>query len=76
METGLVASLAAAGRLGLAALRSRTPLSRLGSPGDIANLALFLASDVSAGITGQVMVSDGGWSADGFGIIASAAAGR
>ncbi|MFF4761545.1 SDR family NAD(P)-dependent oxidoreductase [Streptomyces sp. NPDC001292] len=76
VETDLVASLAAAGRLDLTALRSRTPLSRLGSPGDIANLALFLASDVSANITGQVMVSDGGWSADGFGITATAVTGQ
>ncbi|MFE7235540.1 hypothetical protein ACWCRF_19950 [Streptomyces sp. NPDC002405] len=41
--------------------------------GDIADLALLLASGVSADVTGQVMVSDGGWTADGFGITATAA---
>lgn len=39
---------------------STAPLGRLGSPGDIASVALFLASDASAYITGQVLVVDGG----------------
>jgi 3-oxoacyl-[acyl-carrier protein] reductase len=36
------------------------PLGTLGSPTDVANLALFLASDDSAYITGQVVQVDGG----------------
>lgn len=36
------------------------PLQRLGSPQDIANAALFLASDLSSWITGQTLVIDGG----------------
>jgi len=36
------------------------PLGRLGSPQDVADLALFLASDDSAYITGQVIQVDGG----------------
>ena len=36
------------------------PLNRKGSPQDIANLALFLASDESSFITGQVIFCDGG----------------
>jgi 3-oxoacyl-[acyl-carrier protein] reductase len=32
-----------------------------GSPKDVANLALFLASDLSSYITGQVIRVDGGW---------------
>ena len=36
------------------------PLVRLGQPIDIANAALFLASDMSAWMTGQVIVVDGG----------------
>jgi NAD(P)-dependent dehydrogenase (short-subunit alcohol dehydrogenase family) len=36
------------------------PLNRKGSPLDIANLALFLASDESSFITGQVIFCDGG----------------
>ncbi len=40
---------------------SRTPLDRLGEPDDIANAAVFLASDASRMITGQVLAVDGGY---------------
>jgi NAD(P)-dependent dehydrogenase (short-subunit alcohol dehydrogenase family) len=36
-------------------------LKRRGTPEDIGNLALFLASDASAFITGQLFQIDGGW---------------
>ncbi len=36
------------------------PLSKLGTPQDVANLCLFLASDESSYITGQVITIDGG----------------
>ena len=36
------------------------PMKRFGKPKEAANLALFLASDESSFITGQVMVVDGG----------------
>ena len=36
------------------------PMNRKGSPRDIANLALFLASDESSFITGQIIFCDGG----------------
>ena len=39
---------------------SRTPMSRLGDPADVANAALFLASDQSKYITGVVLPVDGG----------------
>lgn len=40
--------------------RQAIPLKRGGSPEDVANLCLFLASDLSAYITGQVINVDGG----------------
>lgn len=39
------------------------PLKRLGTPDDIVNMAVFLASDEASYITGANMVIDGGWSA-------------
>lgn len=39
----------------------RIPLGRYGQPEDIANVAVFLASDAASYITGQTIVVDGGW---------------
>ncbi len=41
---------------------ARQPMGRLGSPQEIAYLALYLASDEAAFTTGQIHVIDGGWS--------------
>jgi len=41
--------------------RRRTPWPRLGRPEDIANAAVFLASDLATYITGSNLVVDGGW---------------
>ena len=41
-------------------LARRLPTRRLGQPEDIANLALFLASDLASWITGDTFVIDGG----------------
>ena len=41
-------------------IAARLPLRRLGEPDDIANAALFLASDAASWLTGQVLVVDGG----------------
>lgn len=38
----------------------KIPLRRAGTPEDVANIALFLASDLSSYITGQVIQVDGG----------------
>jgi NAD(P)-dependent dehydrogenase (short-subunit alcohol dehydrogenase family) len=42
------------------AVSKLVPLHRLGEPSDIANAALFLASDASSWITGTTLVVDGG----------------
>jgi NAD(P)-dependent dehydrogenase (short-subunit alcohol dehydrogenase family) len=42
------------------AVAKATPMRRLGEPEDIANAALFLASDAASWITGTTMVVDGG----------------
>jgi glucose 1-dehydrogenase len=41
--------------------RRRTPWPRLGRPEDIANAAVFLASDRATFITGSNLIVDGGW---------------
>ncbi|MFF7706734.1 SDR family oxidoreductase [Pseudomonas sp. NPDC007930] len=45
-----------------AAFVARQPMGRLGQPEEIAGLALYLASDASAYMTGTVQVIDGGMS--------------
>jgi NAD(P)-dependent dehydrogenase (short-subunit alcohol dehydrogenase family) len=42
---------------------SRAPLGRMGTPDEIANVAVFLCSDLASYITGQTIVVDGGASA-------------
>jgi 2-keto-3-deoxy-L-fuconate dehydrogenase len=44
------------------AFTARQPMGRLGQPTEIASLALYLASDESAFVTGQCHIIDGGWS--------------
>ena len=39
---------------------SQTPLGRLGQPGDIAGIAVFLASDASCWLTGETLLATGG----------------
>jgi len=46
-----------------AALHARQPLGRMGRPAEIAPLALYLASDEAAYVTGAQMVIDGGLTA-------------
>lgn len=48
---------------GVQAQLARQPLPRLGTPDDVAGLALFLASDAGNYCTGGVYVIDGGWMA-------------
>ena len=43
-----------------AAMEAVTPMGRIGRPGDIASLAVFLASDDASFINGTTVVADGG----------------
>ena len=49
--------------MALAYAHGRTPFPRLGRPDDIANAALFLASDEATYVTGENLMVDGGWCA-------------
>jgi 2-keto-3-deoxy-L-fuconate dehydrogenase len=41
---------------------ARQPMGRLGTAEEIAQLALYLASDESSFTTGAIHLADGGWS--------------
>jgi 3-oxoacyl-[acyl-carrier protein] reductase len=57
IETDMTAAMTADAR---AALGAQIPVGRLGTPGDIAGVCAFLASEHASYITGQVFVVDGG----------------
>jgi len=42
------------------ALVAQTPLGRIGQPGDIASIAVFLASDAAGWLTGELLMASGG----------------
>lgn len=44
-------------------IKTSTPLGYVGEPQDIANAALYLASDESKYVTGTIIYVDGGWTA-------------
>jgi 2-keto-3-deoxy-L-fuconate dehydrogenase len=46
-----------------AELNTRQPIGRLGKPEEIANMALYLASDAAGFVNGSVLTIDGGWTA-------------
>ena len=59
VETPLLATITPERRARLTALH---PLGRMGTPEDIAHMALFLISDQASWITGQAIAVDGGFS--------------
>lgn len=58
IETDMVRAL---GQETISALVEETPLGRLGTPRDIANVVAFLASEKASFVTGQVITADGGF---------------
>ncbi len=63
IKTRLVTDLLAKGVYNEKELANRTPAGRLGECEEVADAAVFLASEESKYIVGQTIVVDGGWSA-------------
>lgn len=66
VETPFLADLMQRGVLERESLESRIPMGKLASPEQMAEVALYMASDASRYMTGHAMVIDGGWTADSF----------
>lgn len=66
IRTDMVGDLISQGILDASTLTARIPQRRLGSPQDVANAVVFLASPAAGYITGSVLTVDGGWHAYGF----------
>ncbi len=63
LDDRIAANAAVAGSVAAAraAFIARQAMGRLGSPEEIAALAVYLASDAAKFVTGQALVIDGGW---------------
>jgi NAD(P)-dependent dehydrogenase (short-subunit alcohol dehydrogenase family) len=61
IETNLNASVRATNPALVQAFVDHTPLGRTGKPADIVGPAIFLASDLSAYVTGSIVMVDGGY---------------
>jgi NAD(P)-dependent dehydrogenase (short-subunit alcohol dehydrogenase family) len=66
VHSDLVDRLSAQGVLDTQQLAKRTPMGRLGTPDEMGAAAVFLASDESSFVTGEVLTADGGWAAYGY----------
>ena len=66
IETDLVRDIIAAGAMDRDEIEARIPSGQMGQPEQMADMALFMCSDISAYMTGHALVADGGWTADSF----------
>ena len=66
IKTEMIASLSEQGKVDEPALARRTPMGRLGLPEEVAEAAVYLASEGASYITGAVLTVDGGWMAYGY----------
>jgi NAD(P)-dependent dehydrogenase (short-subunit alcohol dehydrogenase family) len=65
-RTEMVQGVIDSGMLPLGAIEKRTPLGRIGEVPELLGLAVYLAGDESAYMTGSIINIDGGWEAYGF----------
>ena len=65
IATPMVQGLIDEEKIDIQRLEGRTPLDRLGKPGEVARAIAFLASDWASYITGETLFVDGGWMAYG-----------
>jgi enoyl-[acyl-carrier protein] reductase I len=70
ISAGPIKTLAASGIRGFkgifAAVEEKTPLRRNVTQADVGNAAVFLCSDLAAGVTGEIMYVDSGYNIMGL----------
>jgi NAD(P)-dependent dehydrogenase (short-subunit alcohol dehydrogenase family) len=65
-RTDMVQEAVDQGLIDIEAYMDHTPLRRLAEPREVADVVLYLASERSGFLTGQVIAADGGWTAFGW----------
>jgi NAD(P)-dependent dehydrogenase (short-subunit alcohol dehydrogenase family) len=65
IRTPGVAELEREGRIDTASIQRRIPLGDMGTPGDVAEAAIFLASPAASYVNGTILYVDGGWTSFG-----------
>jgi len=66
VRTELVDGVIQKGMISLTAIEKRTPMGRIGESEDMVGIALYMAGEESAFLTGSIVNVDGGWVAYGY----------